>query len=169
MCLCECSLQGLHAMVVSELQQHEPGVQVMTAEALGGIKYQELAEYQIVRLQGLIEGYLLDIKAGQAHLAAGGECMTHQQTAAAEVRLLFVCDKRVSFNGPLLRLWCSAHQPGEDQYQEQDAHQQGQGKLLATGYVLPPSCVATPRAMAHVVRRLLSRRSRRSRSSTTSS
>ena len=44
MCLCECSLQGLHAMVVSELQQHEPGVQEMTAEALGGIRYQELAE-----------------------------------------------------------------------------------------------------------------------------
>ena len=98
MCLCACSLQGLHARVVSELQQHEPGVQTMTADALGGIKYQELAEYQIVRLQGLIEGYLLDIKAGQAHLAAGGECMTHQQTAAAEVHLLFSCDKCVSFN-----------------------------------------------------------------------
>jgi hypothetical protein len=77
-------------MVVSELQQHEPGVQDITADDLGGIKYQELAEYQIVRLQGLIEGYLLDIKAGQAHLAAGGERTTRQQTGGAEVRLLFI-------------------------------------------------------------------------------
>ena len=65
---------------------------------------------------------------------------SHEQTVAAEVHLLFTCDNRVSFNslklsGPLVRSWCNANQPGEDQYLQQDAHQQGHCKLLATGYV----------------------------------